>query len=193
MSLKTSMSARPQVCAPWVFAPTQRAPFPAWPVTQASLWHPMDFRVKVQYSGWFTVVTKIYDLHVIIFTVMCSSAVWPTIVRTNHYLLMMTFLTYSVWSGSSLSKWQNLGKFELRPRDLQLVWMCHTDDVCVCVSTDVNECEDVGLCLGGQCTNTIGSYSCACSTGLELVDGTSCRGIYTHTHTVDHLTHKIYH
>ncbi|XP_044021842.1 latent-transforming growth factor beta-binding protein 2-like isoform X2 [Siniperca chuatsi] len=42
---------------------------------------------------------------------------------------------------------------------------------------DVNECEDNGLCLGGQCTNNIGSYSCSCPTGLELVDGTSCRDI----------------
>ncbi|KAA8582268.1 hypothetical protein FQN60_009008 [Etheostoma spectabile] len=42
---------------------------------------------------------------------------------------------------------------------------------------DVNECEDPSLCVGGQCTNTIGSYSCSCPTGLEMVDGTSCRDI----------------
>ncbi|XP_070697809.1 latent-transforming growth factor beta-binding protein 2-like [Pempheris klunzingeri] len=42
---------------------------------------------------------------------------------------------------------------------------------------DVNECEDDSLCLGGQCINNIGSYSCSCPTGLELVDGTSCRDI----------------
>ncbi|XP_029900655.1 latent-transforming growth factor beta-binding protein 2-like isoform X2 [Myripristis murdjan] len=42
---------------------------------------------------------------------------------------------------------------------------------------DVNECEDTSLCLGGQCTNTRGSYSCSCPTGLELVDGTSCRDV----------------
>lgn len=89
MSLKTSTSARPQVCAPWVFAPIQRAPFPACPVTQVSPWHPVDSHVKVEYSGWFTVFIKIYDLHAIIFTVICSSTVWPTIVRTSHYLLMM--------------------------------------------------------------------------------------------------------
>uniref|UniRef100_A0A674AN72 Latent-transforming growth factor beta-binding protein 1 n=1 Tax=Salmo trutta TaxID=8032 RepID=A0A674AN72_SALTR len=41
---------------------------------------------------------------------------------------------------------------------------------------DINECEDSSLCLGGQCTNSPGSYSCSCPPGLELVDGTSCRG-----------------
>lgn len=66
---------------------------------------------------------------------------------------------------------------------LQLVWVRHADDVCMCVNADVNECEDNSLCLGGQCTNSIGSYSCSCPAGLELVDGTSCRGIHTHTHT----------
>lgn len=43
--------------------------------------------------------------------------------------------------------------------------------------TDVNECEDAGLCVGGKCTNIDGSYICSCPTGLELVDGTSCRDI----------------
>ncbi|XP_061898281.1 latent-transforming growth factor beta-binding protein 1-like isoform X3 [Entelurus aequoreus] len=42
---------------------------------------------------------------------------------------------------------------------------------------DMNECDDTGLCVGGQCTNTIGSYSCSCPSGLEMIDGTSCRGI----------------
>ncbi|XP_061751056.1 latent-transforming growth factor beta-binding protein 2-like isoform X2 [Nerophis ophidion] len=42
---------------------------------------------------------------------------------------------------------------------------------------DMNECDGTGLCVGGQCTNTIGSYSCSCPSGLEMIDGTSCRGI----------------
>ncbi|XP_061898280.1 latent-transforming growth factor beta-binding protein 1-like isoform X2 [Entelurus aequoreus] len=42
---------------------------------------------------------------------------------------------------------------------------------------DMNECDDTGLCVGGQCTNTIGSYSCSCPSGLEMIDGTSCRDI----------------
>ncbi|XP_074547850.1 latent-transforming growth factor beta-binding protein 2-like [Halichoeres trimaculatus] len=42
---------------------------------------------------------------------------------------------------------------------------------------DVNECEDNSLCMGGQCTNSIGSYSCSCPSGMELVDGRSCRDI----------------
>uniref|UniRef100_A0A3P9BQ05 Latent-transforming growth factor beta-binding protein 2 n=1 Tax=Maylandia zebra TaxID=106582 RepID=A0A3P9BQ05_9CICH len=70
------------------------------------------------------------------------------------------------------SRCQNLGKFEVTHSDLQLVWICHAGDVCVCVNSDVNECEDARLCVGGQCTNAIGSYSCSCPSGMELVDGT---------------------
>lgn len=42
---------------------------------------------------------------------------------------------------------------------------------------DVNECRDPQMCRGGNCTNTLGSFSCSCPSGLELVDGTSCRDI----------------
>lgn len=66
-------------------------------------------------------------------------------------------------------------------------WMCHSSDICVCGNADVNECEDTRLCQGGQCTNTIGSYSCLCPSGHELMEGTSCRGIYTHTHEICNL------
>lgn len=82
---------------------------------------------------------------------------------------------------------QDLGNHEVSPSDLEMVWICHADDVCscMCVSTDVNECEDNSLCLGGKCTNNIGSYSCSCPAGLELVDGI-CRGTHTQTFTFKH-------
>lgn len=155
------MNAGPQVFAPRAFAPTQRAPSPAWLVTRASRWHLMSSHVKVRW-----VVNR---GHLILLTVIRSSPVWCR--------WCMTFLTYSVGSGRSLSRWQQFGKSNGRASDLLLVcwWRLR-----VCVIADVNECEDTSLCLGGQCTNTIGSYSCSCPAGLELVDGVSCRGIYKH-------------
>lgn len=47
------MSARLQVHAPQVSAPTQKAPSPARPVTQASRQHPAATRAKVQHHECF--------------------------------------------------------------------------------------------------------------------------------------------
>ncbi|GFS13682.1 fibrillin-1 [Elysia marginata] len=57
---------------------------------------------------------------------------------------------------------------------------CDRTRGCVCNSgwsgtrcvTDVNECAVDGACSAGQvCTNTIGSYTCACSSGYETLKG----------------------
>ncbi|XP_041121166.1 latent-transforming growth factor beta-binding protein 2-like isoform X1 [Polyodon spathula] len=40
---------------------------------------------------------------------------------------------------------------------------------------DINECEDISRsCLGGECTNTPGSFICACRQGFKLIGGTVC-------------------
>lgn len=66
-------------------------------------------------------------------------------------------------------------------------WACDlrvmSEYSCVCASADVNECEDKSVCLGGRCTNAVGSFSCSCPSGMELVDGSACRGTHTHTHS----------
>lgn len=45
---------------------------------------------------------------------------------------------------------------------------------------DVNECERTpGLCRGGTCRNTPGSFFCECPIGHELAqDKQSCKGMF---------------
>lgn len=40
---------------------------------------------------------------------------------------------------------------------------------------DINECNDSTICGNGVCINTIGSYTCNCSTGYKF-DGQTCIG-----------------
>jgi len=150
-----------------------------WPGLHSSTQRPLVWR----YS---TVGGSLWLLKFIIsmqsFSVICSSTIWPTIIR--HYLLLLAVirdvLTCSLCSGRSLltGKKKEWHQAVYSWCECVLVMMS-----VLCVNSDVNECEDTSLCLGGQCTNNIGSYSCSCPSGLELVDGTSCRGMYRYIYT----------
>ncbi|XP_072481778.1 latent-transforming growth factor beta-binding protein 2 isoform X3 [Notamacropus eugenii] len=45
------------------------------------------------------------------------------------------------------------------------------------LSKDVDECERPGVCIGGQCTNTDGSYHCECGQGYIMVRKGHCEDI----------------
>lgn len=52
----------------------------------------------------------------------------------------------------------------------------------VCLS-DVDECEDPGVCGTAQCENTDGGYNCLCDIGYAYDNETkSCVGKCVHTH-----------
>lgn len=44
------------------------------------------------------------------------------------------------------------------------------------VFADIDECEQPGVCSGGRCSNTEGSYHCECDRGYIMVRKGHCQG-----------------
>ena len=43
---------------------------------------------------------------------------------------------------------------------------------------DINECQEIpGICMNGECRNTVGSFTCTCNSGFALdARGLNCTG-----------------
>jgi len=77
------------------------------------------------------------------------------------------------------------------------VHLAHYNLLLITMLSDVNECQrSPGLCKGGRCVNTPGSFRCECPTGLELTpDKKECKDVQNHCSVflTFHLSHtKLY-
>jgi len=64
----------------------------------------------------------------------------------------------------------------------------------VCLSTDINECQDNRLCANGHCINTEGSFRCQCYSGYQPTqEGSHCEGQLIMTNTTPQDTTSILH
>ena len=51
------------------------------------------------------------------------------------------------------------------------------------ITVDVDECEDPGICGDNSyCVNSVGSYSCPCSSGYKKTSVNTCQGNYILCH-----------
>jgi len=65
---------------------------------------------------------------------------------------------------------------------MTMITLADYDNVFLKIISDVDECDQSGFCLHGQCHNTDGSFRCVCDAGYTLSsDGTYCSGMaYAH-------------